>query len=50
MKREDVAVLVNLERIRATLMEQQRKEGGVKWDLERAHLEGQNLFLKEENN
>ena len=46
MKKDDLAVLVNLERIRTALAKQ---TAGVKWDLEKMQLEGQNAFYKEEN-
>lgn len=45
MKREDFAVLVNLERIRTALS----NKGNIKWDLEKIQMEGQNKLYKEEN-
>lgn len=45
MKREDFAVLVNLERIRNALS----NKGDIKWDLEKIQLEGLNKLYKEEN-
>ena len=44
MKREDQAVLVNLERMRTAL-----SSGTVQWDLEKIQLQGQNNYFKEEN-
>ena len=44
MKKDDLAVLINLERIRTALSNNQ-----VKWDLEKLQLEGQNAYYKEEN-
>jgi len=35
MKKDDLAVLINLERIRSAL-----SKSSVKWDLEKVHLEG----------
>ena len=45
MKKDDLAILVNLERMRAALS----NGGSVQWDLEKIHLQGQNHFYKEEN-